>query len=54
MATIDEATLRSFAEELLLAGGFAPDPAAQTARLLVWANMRGADLAWRVENSTLP
>ncbi|WP_323688358.1 Ldh family oxidoreductase [Rhizobium sp. AN69] len=43
MATIDEATLRSFAEELLLAGGFAPDSAAQTARLLVWANMRGAD-----------
>ena len=37
------ATLRAFAASLLQAGGFAPDHAAQTADLLVWANLRGAD-----------
>jgi ureidoglycolate dehydrogenase (NAD+) len=36
-------TLRSFAADLLQAGGFAPDHAAQTADLLVWANLRGVD-----------
>lgn len=36
-------TLREFAEALLSAGGFAPDDAAQTAEMLVWANLRGAD-----------
>lgn len=40
---VDSATLRSFSVSLLQAGGFAPDHAAQTADLLVWANLRGAD-----------
>ena len=40
---VDSDTLRSFAANLLQAGGFAPHHAAQTADLLVWANLRGAD-----------
>jgi ureidoglycolate dehydrogenase (NAD+) len=40
---VDSATLRSFSARLLQAGGFAPDQAVQTADLLVWANLRGAD-----------
>jgi len=40
---VDSGTLRSFSSSLLQAGGFAPDHAAQTADLLVWANLRGAD-----------
>ncbi|MEH2522520.1 MULTISPECIES: Ldh family oxidoreductase [unclassified Bradyrhizobium] len=40
---VDSDTLRAFAADLLQAGGFAPDHAAQTADLLVWANLRGAD-----------
>jgi ureidoglycolate dehydrogenase (NAD+) len=40
---VDSATLRVFSASLLQAGGFAPDHAAQTADLLVWANLRGAD-----------
>ena len=40
---VDHATLRAFAASLLEAGGFVPDHAAQTADLLVWANLRGAD-----------
>jgi ureidoglycolate dehydrogenase (NAD+) len=35
--------LQRFAEDLLRAGGFAGDHAAQTAELLVWANLRGVD-----------
>src|SRR4051794_41698894 len=41
--TVDSDTLRSFSASLLEAGGFSPDHAAQTADLLVWANLRGAD-----------
>jgi ureidoglycolate dehydrogenase (NAD+) len=40
---VDSETLRSFSARLLQAGGFAPDHAARTADLLVWANLRGAD-----------
>jgi len=40
---VDSGTLRSFSASLLQAGGLAPDHAAQTADLLVWANLRGAD-----------
>ena len=40
---VDSDTLRSFSASLLQAGGFSPDHAAQTAALLVWANLRGAD-----------
>jgi ureidoglycolate dehydrogenase (NAD+) len=40
---VDSGTLRSFSASLLQAGGFSPDHAAQTADLLVWANLRGAD-----------
>src|SRR5947199_894571 len=40
---VDSDTLRSFSARLLQAGGFSPDHAAQTAALLVWANLRGAD-----------
>jgi ureidoglycolate dehydrogenase (NAD+) len=40
---VDSGTLRTFAASLLQAGGFVPDHAAQTADLLVWANLRGAD-----------
>src|SRR3954471_22945872 len=40
---VDSDTLRSFSARLLQAGGFSPDHAAQTAVLLVLANLRGAD-----------
>lgn len=40
---IDSATLQGFAADLLYAGGFSADHAAQTADLLVWANLRGVD-----------
>lgn len=40
---IDADTLRRFAADLLRAGGFTIDHAAQTATVLVWANLRGAD-----------
>ena len=35
--------LRQFSADLLKAGGFAADQAEQTAAMLVWANLRGAD-----------
>ena len=35
---------RAFAAALLKAGGFTDDQAEQTAAMLVWANLRGADL----------
>src|SRR3954452_7228377 len=41
--TVDSDTLRSFSASVLQAAGFSPDHAAQTAALLVWANLRGAD-----------
>lgn len=40
---VDSNTLRSFSANLLQAGGFTASHAAQTADLLVWANLRGAD-----------
>jgi ureidoglycolate dehydrogenase (NAD+) len=40
---VDSEALRGFSADLLRAGGFVPDHAAQTADLLVWANLRGAD-----------
>ena len=40
---IGASTLRHFATDLLRAGGFTADQAAQTAEMLVWANLRGAD-----------
>src|SRR3954466_14014704 len=40
---VNSDTLRSFSASLLRAGGFSPDHAAQTAALLVCANLRGAD-----------
>ncbi|WP_245448133.1 Ldh family oxidoreductase [Bradyrhizobium nitroreducens] len=40
---IGEAALRQFATSLLHAGGFTADHAEQTAEMLVWANLRGAD-----------
>jgi ureidoglycolate dehydrogenase (NAD+) len=40
---VDSGTLQAFAACLLHAGGFTSDQAAQTADLLVWANLRGAD-----------
>lgn len=43
MPTLSADDLRSFAEALLTAGGFAPYDATQTADLLVWANLRGVD-----------
>jgi ureidoglycolate dehydrogenase (NAD+) len=36
-------TLQRFATDLLRAGGFTADQAEQTAAMLVWANLRGAD-----------
>lgn len=36
-------SLKAFAANLLVAGGYAADYAAQTAELLVWANARGID-----------
>lgn len=43
MPTINAAILRAFAEALLEGGGFVPEDAAQTAEMLIWANLRGAD-----------
>lgn len=43
MPIIHADALRVFAENLLTAGGFAASDAAQTADLLVWANLRGVD-----------
>ncbi|PKP68546.1 MAG: dehydrogenase [Alphaproteobacteria bacterium HGW-Alphaproteobacteria-4] len=43
MPQIAAADLRRFAQELLTAGGFAPEDAGQTADLLVWANLRGVE-----------
>jgi LDH2 family malate/lactate/ureidoglycolate dehydrogenase len=43
MPTIHATALRDFAADLLIAGGFTPEDAAQTAELLVWANLRGVD-----------
>ena len=43
-ATIGSLTLQGFAADLLRAGGFTADQAEQTAAMLVWANLRGADL----------
>lgn len=43
MPTIQALDLKRFTAELLTAGGFTPDDAAQTADLLVWANLRGVD-----------
>lgn len=40
---VDASVLRQYATDLLRAGGFAADQAAQTAKMLVWANLRGAD-----------
>lgn len=37
------ATLEAYARDLLAAGGFAPDHAEATARMLVWANLRGVE-----------
>lgn len=42
-AAIDSDNLRRFAADLLAAGGFSADQAEQTAAVLVWANLRGAD-----------
>jgi ureidoglycolate dehydrogenase (NAD+) len=41
--TIGSLMLQGFAADLLRAGGFTPDQAEQTAAMLVWANLRGAD-----------
>jgi ureidoglycolate dehydrogenase (NAD+) len=41
--TIGSLTLQGFAADLLRAGGFTADQAEQTAAMLVWANLRGAD-----------
>ncbi|MEQ3625438.1 MAG: Ldh family oxidoreductase [Marinobacter sp.] len=43
MTVLAAQTLEGFARDLLLAGGFAPEHADNTARVLVWANARGAD-----------
>jgi ureidoglycolate dehydrogenase (NAD+) len=43
MLTIAPDRLKSFATDLLQAGGFSPDDARQTADLLVWANLRSID-----------
>jgi ureidoglycolate dehydrogenase (NAD+) len=40
---IGPAVLQAFAAALLRAGGFTSDQAEQTAAMLVWANLRGAD-----------
>jgi ureidoglycolate dehydrogenase (NAD+) len=42
-AAISAASLQAFAAALLRAGGFTADQAEQTAAMLVWANLRGAD-----------
>lgn len=41
--TVNPSVLRTFAADLLKAGGFRDDHAAQTAEMLVWANLRGVD-----------
>ncbi len=43
MPVVQKSELTEFAAALLRACGFTPDEAAQTADLLVWANLRGAD-----------
>lgn len=43
MPTIQADALRSFAANLLNAGGISPEDATQIADLLVWANLRGVD-----------
>lgn len=43
MPVAQETELTDFAAALLHAAGYTPDEATQTARLLVWANMRGTD-----------
>lgn len=43
MPTIDAPALLRFSTDLLTAGGFSPSDAAETAELLVWANLRGVD-----------
>ena len=43
MVRISSGTLQGFATALLRAGGFTADQAEQTAAMLVWANLRGAD-----------
>ena len=43
MVAIGSGTLQGFAAALLRAGGFTADQAEQTAAVLVWANLRGAD-----------
>jgi len=40
---VGAAALQGFAADLLHAGGFSAEHAAQTANLLVWANLRGVD-----------
>jgi ureidoglycolate dehydrogenase (NAD+) len=40
---VSSASLEAFAAALLTAGGFTADQAEQTAAMLVWANLRGAD-----------
>ena len=43
MTLLSAETLENFARDLLTAGGFAPEHAETTARVLIWANARGAD-----------
>ncbi|WP_192180133.1 Ldh family oxidoreductase [Mesorhizobium amorphae] len=43
MPVVQETELTDFATALLHAAGYTPEEAEQTARLLVWANLRGAD-----------
>ncbi|BCH35714.1 dehydrogenase [Mesorhizobium sp. L-8-10] len=43
MPVVQASELTDFAAQLLHAGGFTPREASQTAELLVWANLRGAD-----------
>lgn len=43
MQNFQQNELRSFASDLLKAGGFSVQDAVKTADLLVWANLRGAD-----------
>lgn len=43
MPTVQKSELTDFAAALLTAGGFSQSDAEQTAELLVWANLRGAD-----------
>ncbi|MFD2055785.1 Ldh family oxidoreductase [Mesorhizobium calcicola] len=43
MPVVQQSQLTDFSTALLCAAGFTPEEAAQTADLLVWANLRGAD-----------